>query len=127
MSQHATNSNADRPKPTCHHCKKPAHCRNQCRLLKKQREQLENIQKIILVIETVTPITLSQTTTTTILTTSTTKPVTELKGSQKLFIHPLRHVASRTIPQRDVMLEPMQQTGHFPGRANIINRTHRTV
>ena len=36
VSQQPTNTNADRPKPTCHHCKKPGHYRNQCRLLKKQ-------------------------------------------------------------------------------------------
>ena len=126
VSQHATHINADRPKPTCHYCKKPGHYRNQCRLLKKQREQMKRL-KIILEIETVTPITLSQTTKPTKITTSTTKIVTELKGSQKLFIHPLRHVARRTTPQRDVMLEPMQRTGHFPGRANLNNWTHRTV
>ena len=28
VSQHATNFIADRPKPTCHHCKKPGHYRN---------------------------------------------------------------------------------------------------
>ena len=44
VSQQPTNTNADRPKPTCHHCKKLGHYRNQCRLLKKQREQTENIQ-----------------------------------------------------------------------------------
>ena len=44
VSQQTTNTNADRPKPTCHHCKKPGHYRNQCRLLKKQREQTENYQ-----------------------------------------------------------------------------------
>ena len=44
VSQKPTNTNADRPKPTCHHCKKPGHYRNQCRLLKKQREQTENDQ-----------------------------------------------------------------------------------
>ena len=44
VSQQPTNINADRPKPTCHHCKKPGHYRNQCRLLKKQREQTENNQ-----------------------------------------------------------------------------------
>ena len=43
-SQQPTNTNADRPKPTCHHCKKPGHYRNQCRLLKKQRETTENNQ-----------------------------------------------------------------------------------
>ena len=41
VSQQPTNTNADRPKPTCHHCKKPRHYRNYCRLLKKQREQTE--------------------------------------------------------------------------------------
>ena len=44
VSQQPTNTNADRPKPTCHHCKRPGHYRNQCRLLKKQREQTENNQ-----------------------------------------------------------------------------------
>ena len=44
VSQHATNTNADRPTATCHHCKNPGHYRNQCRLLKKQREQAENTQ-----------------------------------------------------------------------------------
>ena len=44
VSQQPTNTNADRPKPTCHHCKKPGHYRNQCRLLKKQREKTENNQ-----------------------------------------------------------------------------------
>ena len=33
VSQHATHINADKPKPTCHYCKKPGHYRKQCRLL----------------------------------------------------------------------------------------------
>ena len=44
VSQQPTNTSADRPNPTCHHCKKPGHYRNQCRFLKTQREQTENIQ-----------------------------------------------------------------------------------
>ena len=44
VNQKLTNTNADRPKPTCHHCKKTGHYRNQCRLLKKHREQIENKQ-----------------------------------------------------------------------------------
>ena len=44
VSQQLTNANADRSKPTCHHCGKPGLYRNQCRLLKKQREETENIQ-----------------------------------------------------------------------------------
>ena len=35
VSQNTENANADRPKLTCHLCKKPGHYRNQCRLLKK--------------------------------------------------------------------------------------------
>ena len=44
VSQQPTNTNADRPKPTCHHCKKRRHYRNQCHLLEKQREQTEKNQ-----------------------------------------------------------------------------------
>ena len=44
VSQHATKAKADRPKPTCHHCEKPSHYKNQCRLLRKQREQAANNQ-----------------------------------------------------------------------------------
>ena len=44
VSQQPTNTNADRHKPTCHHCGKPRHYSNQCRLLKKQREETENNQ-----------------------------------------------------------------------------------
>ena len=44
VSQQSTNTKADRPKPTCNYCKKPGYYRNQCRLLKEQREQTENNQ-----------------------------------------------------------------------------------
>ena len=44
VSHNTANVNADRTKPTCHYCKKPGHYRNQCQLLKKQREQTGNNQ-----------------------------------------------------------------------------------
>ena len=44
VSHNTVNANADRPRPTCHHCKKPRHYKNQCRLLEKQREQTEIFQ-----------------------------------------------------------------------------------
>ena len=40
------NTNADRPKSTCHHCKEPRHYRNQCHLLKRQKEQSEATQNV---------------------------------------------------------------------------------
>ena len=113
VSQNTVNANADRTKPTCHYCKKPGHYKNQCRLLKK-REQTDDNQnnpenkntdantsnpKAM----TVTPTTIPGT-------------VTELKQSQKLFTHPVRHVVRQTIPQRDAIVEPMQLIDRLPGR-----------
>ena len=48
--------------------------------------------------------------------TTTTKTVTELKESQKLFNHPVRHVVRQTIPQRDAIMEPMQLIDRLPGK-----------
>ena len=36
VMQQATKPNPEKPKPTCHHCKKPGHYRNKCRQLKKE-------------------------------------------------------------------------------------------
>ena len=44
MSHNTANTNADRPKPMCHLCKKPGHYRSQCRLPKSQKEQSEDSQ-----------------------------------------------------------------------------------
>ena len=99
----------------------------------KNSENKLKILKILLETKTVTPKTLTQTSMSTLITTTATKTVKELEGSQKMFIHIVRHVSKRTTPQRDVMFEPMQQKVHFLGRANrkdsvdIINRTHRIV
>ena len=41
---HTANANENRPKPTCHHCRRPRHYNTQCRLLKKQKEQSESTQ-----------------------------------------------------------------------------------
>ena len=43
VSHYATNSNAERPKPTCHHCKKPGYFVSQCPLLTKKK-QVEDTQ-----------------------------------------------------------------------------------
>ena len=45
VNHNTANANADRPKPTCHHCKKQGPYRNQCRFLKKQRERTEKKSK----------------------------------------------------------------------------------
>ena len=65
----------------------------------KNSENKLKIFKIILETETVTPTTLFRIVMSTLITT-TTKTVTEPKESQKLFIHPVRHVERHTIPQK---------------------------
>ena len=70
VSHNTVNENADRPKLTCHHCKKPGYYRNQCRLFKKQRKQSESNQNTP-GSKTVTPIPLTRTATSTIITTKT--------------------------------------------------------
>ena len=46
---------------------------------------------------------------------TTTKTVAELKESQKLFTHPVRHVEKQTTPQRNATLEPMKPVDRLPG------------
>ena len=62
------------------------------------------------------------------VTQSTLSPtITKLTENLELSTLHVRLVAEGTTPQRDVTLEPMQQTGHFPGRINLKSRTHTTV
>ena len=42
VMQQDTRQNSEKPKPTCHHCKKPGHYRNQCRQLKRGKDQAQN-------------------------------------------------------------------------------------
>ena len=42
VTQQATQENSEKPKPTCHHCIKPNHYRNQCRQFKREKKQARN-------------------------------------------------------------------------------------
>ena len=42
VMQQDTQQNSGKPKPTCHHCKKPGHYRNQYRQLKRGKDQAQN-------------------------------------------------------------------------------------
>ena len=63
----------------------------------------------------------------TVTQTTLTPTTTKLAENLELSTLPVRHVAKRTTPQKDVTLDPMQQTGPFPGRTNLKNRIHTTV
>ena len=119
VSQQPTNIYADRPKPTCHHCKKPGHYRNQCRLLKKQREETENNQN--------NPGNRNSDTNTSNPNSNINKNNNNNNSNRaerkpKLFTHSVRHVAKQTTPQRNVILEPMQPIDRLPGTGDRKNR-----
>ena len=42
VTQQAPQQNSDKPQPTCHHCRKPGHYQNQCRQLKREKDQTQN-------------------------------------------------------------------------------------
>ena len=42
VTQQAPQQNSNKPRPTCHHCKKPGHYQNQCRQLKREKDQMRN-------------------------------------------------------------------------------------
>ena len=42
VTQEAPQQNSDKPKPTCHQCKKPGHYQNQCRQLQREKDQTRN-------------------------------------------------------------------------------------
>ena len=83
--------------------------------VEENNENKLKIIEIILKTKTVMPIPLTRTAMSTILT-SATETVIEPKANQKLFTHPVRHVARQTIPQRNVIMEPMQQIDRLHGR-----------
>ena len=42
VTQQAPQQNPNKPRPTCHHCKKPGHYQNQCRQLKREKDPTRN-------------------------------------------------------------------------------------
>ena len=113
VGHNSANTNADRPKPTSHHCKKNPDITKISAVCEKGKKSSLKILKSILEPKTVAPTTLSRTKTQTIIT-KTPKLVTELRKSQELFIHPVRHVGRQTTPQRKTTMEPMKPNHRLP-------------
>ena len=108
VNQQMTNTNADRPKLTCHHFTEISV--DSCKTCENKLKTI----KIIPETKTVSPIPLTRTSMPTTKVT-TTKTVTERKESRKLFNHPVRHVEKQTTPQTNATLEPMQPIDRLPG------------
>ena len=120
VSQQPTNTNANRPRPTCHHCKKPGRYRNQCRLLKKQRATTENNQN--------NPGNKNSDA-------NTSNPNSNANNNNnnrnnnraerkpKTVYPPCETCGKTNTPQRNVILEPMQPIDRLPGTEDRKDRT----
>ena len=129
--QRDTQQNSEKPEPTCHHCKKPGHYRNQCRQLTREKDHVQNNtdsaannknnsgsaqtksnpnQKAP--VANKANISNNQRD-------RKPRPVfppCETCGRTKdLSSHPVRHVAEQITPPRDATLEQRQQTDRLPG------------
>ena len=122
VSQNTSNASADRPKPTCHNFKKPGRYRNHCRLLKRQKEQIEDTQY--------NPANKNSSASNSIPNNNTNKNNNNnnsensdrAEKSQKMFTHPARHVGRQTIARTNATMKPMQPIDRLPGTENRKDR-----
>ena len=116
VSHNTVNANADRTKPTCHYCKKPGHYKNQYRLLKKQREQIENIQN--------NPGNKNIDVNTSNANGNVNNPNNNNRNSNraerklKTVYPPCETCGKTNHSQRDAIMEPMQPIDRLPGRGD---------
>ena len=114
VSHNTVSANADRTKPTCHYCKNPGHYKNQCRLLKKQREQTENIRN--------NPGNKNSDANTSNPNGNINNPNNNNRNSKraerkpKTVYPPCETFGKQTIPQRNAIMEPMQPIDRFSSR-----------
>ena len=119
VMQQDAQQKSEKPKPTCHHCKKPGHYRTQCRQLKPEKEQVHNNTtiQIVLKITKTTMVVPKQTLTPTRKHHSQTRQTIQIiKETENidLSLNPVRHVAEQTTPQRDDTLEQTHRTDRLP-------------
>ena len=107
VTQQTPQQNSNKPRPTCHHCKKPSHYQNQCRQLKREKDQTQIVSTMTMEApkQTLTP-------TTTKLQTVPKETIYLIKETEDLNLsfHPVRHVVELTTPQRNAILEQAQRT-----------------
>ena len=137
VKQHATKSNPEKLKPTCHHCEKSSHYQKQWRQLRKEKNQTETNNNSA-VKNNNSNNNSAQTNSNTVTKklpgmAMLTKQTTETTENQEIPTHHLGTVAKWTTPQRKGIFKPMQQTDCLPGmddrwnRARFNNKTHRTI
>ena len=118
VTQQATQQNSGKPKPTCHHWKKPGLIRNQFRQLKREKDQVRNntnsavnSNKSNVIAQTNSNSNIKM------FHTIPTRTIQIIRETEDLDLstHPLRPVVELTTPQRIVTLEQTQQTDPLLG------------
>ena len=116
VTQQASQQNSGKSKPTCHHCKKLGHYRNQCPQLKPEKDPARKNKNSA--DSNDNKVAVSQTPTPTIkILTIPMQTIQIIKKTEDLDLstHPVTSAVKPTIPQRNVTLQQTQRTDQLPG------------
>ena len=117
VTQQPTQQNPEKPKPICHHCKKPGHYRNQSRQVKHEKDKdRNNTRSAGNNNNNNGGQTNSNSNNKIPINTNANNTNNPKDRNRDLCTYPVRPVVNQTIPQKNVALEQMQ----------LIDRLHRT-
>ena len=114
VTQQAPQQNSEKPKPTCHPCKKPGHCQNQCRQLKREKDKTRNNTNSA---NNNNGSAQTNSNPNNKISNDTKRTIQVIKETEDLDLsfHPVRPLVELTTPQRNATLEQTQQTDRLPG------------
>ena len=109
VTEQTPQQNTNKPRPTCHHCTKPGHYQNQCRQLKREKDQTRNNTNSANNDNGSAQTNSNRNNNTVANNTKGNNVKIKETEYQNLSSHPVRHVVELTTPQRDATLEQMQR------------------
>ena len=115
VTQQATQQNPGKPKPTCHHCKKPGHYRNRCRYLKREKNETRNNPNSADNNNNISGQTNCNAKSKIPNNTNANNTNNQKTEDPDFSTNPVRPVVKLTIPQRIVTLEQTQRRDRLPG------------
>ena len=114
LTQQAPQQNGEKPKPTCHHCKRPGHYQNQCRQLKREKDQTRSNTNSA---NNNNGSAQTNSNPNNKLSNKTKENIQIINETEDLDLssHPVTPVVELTTPQRNATLEQTQQTDRLRG------------
>ena len=125
VTQQASQENSENPKSTCHHCKKAGHYRNQCRQLKREKDQIRNITNSAENNNNNNGSAQTNSNSTSKVFKNTNANNVNVRETEDLDLctHPVRPLMQLTTPQTSVNLEQTQRTDRLPGMKGRKDKT----